>query len=216
MTRPAQVVMIDDHPLLTHALAFTLRSRGVACTVPTLTDRQTLVTEVHALHPDVVLLDLDLGDLGDGSTLVPDLVRYGAAVLVVSASRDTEQVGRALMCGASGYIPKDRPLDELVESVLATVRGEAVMDPEHRAALIAQARAASRGRQAVQRPLESLSPREAHVLRGLMEGGSVREIAASSHVSETTVRTQVRAVLAKLGVSSQREAVAFAARAAWR
>lgn len=209
--------MVDDHPLLTHALAFTLRSRGVACTVPTLTDRESLVREVHALDPDVVLLDLDLGDeLGDGSTLVPELVRHGAVVLVVSASRDTEQVGRALRGGASGYIPKDRPLDELVESVLATVRGESVMDQEHRASLIEQARAATRRRQAVQRPLESLSPREAHVLRGLMEGGSVREIAATSHVSEATVRTQVRAVLTKLGVGSQREAVALAARATWR
>ncbi|WP_084596465.1 LuxR family transcriptional regulator [Nocardioides aequoreus] len=216
MTRPPQVVMIDDHPLLTHALAFTLRSRGVACTVPTLTDHESLVSEVEALQPDVVLLDLDLGDLGDGSALVPDLVRLGAAVLVVSASRDTEQVGRALSRGATGYIPKERPLDELVESVLATVRGEPVMDHEHRSALIEQARASSRRRQAVQRPLESLSPREAHVLRGLMAGGSVREIAATSHVSEATVRTQVRAVLTKLGVGSQREAVALAARATWR
>ena len=97
---------------------------------------------MHGLHPDVVLLDLDLGDdIGDGSTLVPDLVRHGAVVVVVSASRDDVQVGRALMGGAAGFLSKDRPLDELVETVLAAARGEEVMDARRRADVVRDGRA---------------------------------------------------------------------------
>lgn len=213
--RPVRVVMVDDHPLLTHALAFTLRSRGVACTVPALRDRESLVADIHALRPDVVLLDLDLGDLGDGSTLVPEVTRHGATVLVVSASRDEEQLGRALMGGAAAVIPKERPLDELVETVLAAARGEKVWDEAERADLVARARRAARARADLAAPLAALSTKEASVLRALTRGRSVRGIASDTFVSEATVRSQVRAVLTKLGVSSQLEAVAVATRAGW-
>jgi two-component system nitrate/nitrite response regulator NarL len=214
--RPVRVVMVDDHPLLTHAMAFTLRSRGVACTIPPLDDRTSLVAEVHALRPDVILLDLDLGGaVGDGSTLVPELARHGATVLVVSASRDDEQIGRALMGGAVAVIPKDRPLDELVDAVLAAARGDWVTDAAARAELIARAREAMRRRTSLQGPLTTLSTREADVLRGLIRGSAVRDIAEAAFVSEATVRSQVRSVLTKLGVRSQLEAVAMAARAGW-
>lgn len=212
---PTQVVMIDDHPLLTHALAFALRSRGVACTVPTLHDPERLLDDVRALGPDVVLLDLDLGPLGDGADLVPPLVALGATVVVVSATREEEKIGTALARGASGFIAKERPLDELVEGVLAVARGGSLMTLQDRDRLIAQARTAERRRRATLAPLEDLSTREAHVLRALLAGSSVREIAVAGHVSEATVRSQVRAILRKLDVSSQREAVALAARASW-
>ncbi|KQT93984.1 hypothetical protein ASG49_03310 [Marmoricola sp. Leaf446] len=212
---PTQVVMIDDHPLLTHALAFALRSRGVACTVPTLRDPARLLDDVRALGPDVVLLDLDLGALGDGADLVPPLVALGATVVVVSATREEEKIGTALARGASGFIAKERPLDELVEGVLAVARGGSLMTLQDRDRLIAQARSAERRRRATLAPLEDLSTREAHVLRSLLAGSSVREIAVAGHVSEATVRSQVRAILRKLDVSSQREAVALAARASW-
>ncbi|WP_445258078.1 response regulator [Nocardioides aurantiacus] len=212
---PTRVVMIDDHPLLTHALAFALRSRGVACTVPRLSEREQLLAEVRELRPDVALLDLDLGSLGDGVELVAPLVDLGATVVVVSATREEEKVGTALARGAAGFIAKERPLDELVDGVLTVARGGSLMTGEQRDRLVAVARSASRLRQETRAPLEDLSTREAHVLRALLAGSSVREIAAAEHVAEATVRSQVRAILRKLDVSSQREAVALAARASW-
>ena len=215
-TRPLRAVLVDDHQLLAQSLAMALRFEGVACTVPELADREALVRSVLQDPPDLVLLDLDLGGaIGDGSSLVAPFVEAGCRVLVVSASTDEDQVCRALELGASGVVRKDVPFAKLLDAALAAARGEELMVPTERRRMLEDARARRTQRSAALAPFERLSAREAQVLRALANGQSVALIAVSCFVSEATVRSQVRAVLTKLGVGSQLEAVAMAHRHGW-
>jgi len=211
-----RAVLVDDHQLLAQSLALALGFEGIECTVADLSDRTALVREVVDGPPAVVLLDLDLGDpIGDGGELVAPFVAAGCRVLVVSGSTDVEQVCRALEAGAVGVIGKDSPFERLLEAALAVARGEQVLTGDERRAVLDQARRLRSEREQALAPFERLSAREDEVLRALASGHSVGHIATSWFVSEATVRSQVRAILTKLGVSSQLEAVAAAHRHRW-
>jgi DNA-binding NarL/FixJ family response regulator len=215
-TRALRIALIDDHQLLTESLALALQLEGVVTILPDLSDRDALTSEVVAARPDLVLLDLDLGGaIGDGSMLVAPLVAAGCRVLVVSASNDQEQVGRAMEIGAAGVLRKDVPFTRLLDAALAAARGEDVMAQGARQRLLDEARAIRTRRAEDLKPFQRLSVREAEVLRALALGQAVGAIAVAAYVSEATVRSQVRAVLTKLGVCSQLEAVALAHRHAW-
>ena len=211
-----RVVVVDDHQLIAQSLAMALGFQGVSCTVAPLTDRATLIASLTCDPPDLVLLDLDLGaGLGDGSELVAPLVEAGSRVLVVSASVDQQQVCRALEQGATTAVRKDVPFAQLLETALAVARGDQVPTPPDLALLLKNARAERAIRADLRAPFRALSAREGQVLRMMASGQSVAEIAGSAFVSETTVRSQVHAILAKLEVHSQLQAVAKAHRAEW-
>ena len=211
-----RAVLVDDHQLLAQSLALALGLEGIDCTVADLSDRTRLVSTVVLGPPALVLLDLDLGGvIGDGVDLVAPFVGAGCRVLVVSGSTDTEQIARAVEAGAAGVIGKDAPFDQLLRTALATARGEQVLTREERLAMLDRARRIRALREQDREPFERLSPREKEVLGALADGQSVGAIAAAAFVSEATVRSQVRAVLTKLGVCSQLEAVAAAHRHQW-
>lgn len=214
--RALRVLIVDDHTLLAEAVAAALRAEGVEPEIADLASRARLLAAVEADPRDLVLLDLELGGVvGDGSTLVRPFVRAGARVLVVSASRRRAQIGTAIEQGAVGHLTKAEPLQELIDTVVAAARGDEVMSPGRRQALL-QELWASRDREAAARePFERLTGRERQVLRELGNGRTVSAIAEEWFVSEATVRTQVRGVLTKLDVGSQLEAVALALRAGW-
>ena len=209
-------MVIDDHALLAQSLSLALQMEGVRCEVADLDDPDELVRSVLVDPPDLVLLDLDLGGaIGDGSTLVPAFVAAGCRVLVVSASTDDDQRCRALELGAAGIVRKDVPFAELLDAALAAAHGQELIAEGERLRLSAEARVRQSRRAAALAPFERLSAREGEVLRELAAGRSVGAIATSWCVSEATVRSQVRAVLTKLDVSSQLEAVARAHRSGW-
>lgn len=216
VTRQLRVMLVDDHQLLAHSLAIALQASGVACTVAKLTDRETLLRDVMADRPDLVLLDLDLGQaLGDGSALVDPLVRSGCRVLLVSASSDPAQVSRGLEGGAVGIVDKHLPFERMLDVALSAAHGEQVMDAPERLRLIDQSRRDRHRRAEELAPFRRLSACEAEVLRALAVGDSAATIARSRVVSEATVRSQIKAVLTKLGVNSQLAAVATAHRCGW-
>ena len=202
------VVLVDDHRLFGAALGTALAAEGFSVTVPELTDLALLCRVVLDEAPDVILLDLDLGAAGSGEGLLAEFVGSGAAVLIVSGTTDDAVRGRCLDQGVAGWMSKCAPFDELLESVRAVAAGAPGPRP-------ARPPAHPQGYAAPCSSFEWLTPRESAVLAMLMDGQSVARIAAAWYVSETTVRTQVRAVLQKLGVNSQLEAVALATRAGW-
>jgi len=211
-----QVAIVDDHRLLADSLALALEGYGVRATLPDLGTPEALIAQMTAIRPDLVLLDLDLGgDLGDGSILVRPLVEAGLRVLVVTAAIDVEQMARAVEHGAVGVVAKNGPFPHLLASIVAAARGEEVMTPLERLRLLDQARRLREQRTAALTPFHRLTDRESHVLRELTRGRTVAAIARASVVSEATVRSQVRSVLAKLGVRSQLEAVVAAQRSSW-
>jgi DNA-binding NarL/FixJ family response regulator len=213
--RTVHVAIVDDHRLLADSLALALEGHGVKATIPDLGGLEALAEELIEARPDLVLLDLDLGPAGDGSDLVRPLVEADLRVLMVTAALDVEQTARAVEQGAVGVIRKDGPFAELIEGVLAAAQGHEVMAPRDRVHLLDAATASREGRMAALAPFGRLTERECQVLRDLTEGHTVADIARRSVVSEATVRSQVRAILVKLGVRSQLEAVVAARRAGW-
>ncbi len=206
----------DDHRLLAQSIALAARLGGIDCTVAELTDAASVLAQVTADRPDVVLLDLDLGpQVGDGAALVGPMSAAGIRVLVMSGSTDPVRLGSTLEAGAVGVLAKTEPVEVLLAAARSAAAGRPVMAPDERQRLLrAAGESASRSRAALA-PFTRLTEREAHVLRALALGHGVAAIAAHGHVAEATVRTQVRGVLTKLGVGSQLEAVALAHRSGW-
>ncbi len=164
----------------------------------------------------MVLLDLDLGRLGDGVRLITPMARAGINVVVVTASAERVRWGECLHHGARTVLSKAQPLNDILAVVRRINRGLQVLDKDAREALIALWRDGTREHRVLQARLAQLTPREESVLGELMRGNTVRDIAADSVVSEATVRTQVKSILAKLEVSSQIAAVGIANQAGWQ
>jgi DNA-binding NarL/FixJ family response regulator len=215
-TGATRVVLVDDHELVAQSLAVALRLEGLDAEQADLGSRDALLASLLDEPPALVLLDLDIGGaVGDGLQLVRPLTDRGIRVLVLSATRDAEKVGCALERGAIAVLDKSVPFPTLLGAVLAAANGEPVHADHERQSMLSRCRQLRESRHAALEPFERLSEREGQVLAALADGMSVGRIAEQWVVSEATVRSQVRGVLVKLGVSSQLEAVAAAARAGW-
>lgn len=210
------VAVVDDHQLLTNSLAVALRADGFSVLVPELTTVEEVRATLTAGRPAVALVDLDLGEFGNGRDLVPFLVQLGTRVVIVSGHPDEAQIGQCVLLGASGWVPKSAPFEQLLGVVDRAAKGEPLLSEAERDRLLrawGERRAAAEGALA---PFERLSRREADVLGRMREGKSVERIAAELYLSENTVRTHVQAILRKLEVRSQLEAVAKATDAGWQ
>lgn len=202
------VLIVDDHRLLAQALAAALGDRGIRAEVP---DLGCLPDVVAGVTPGtVVLLDLVLDGGRDGGALVTPLRERGARVLVVTGSGDVVRMAQALRNGAVAVLEKGQPFDALVDAVAAVRRGACVGDPARRQAILRAADERRAEQESAARVLGRLTPRESAVLDDLCRGRSPEEIARADQVALSTVRAQIRAVFAKLGVRSQLQAVARA------
>jgi two-component system, NarL family, nitrate/nitrite response regulator NarL len=215
-SRRVRVLIVDDQRLLADSLSVALRLEGLEPVVALVSERRELVELVESDPPALVLLDLDLGGaLGDGAELVAPCVAAGASVLVLTGTTDQLWIAAALEQGACAAVDKGVPFDELFDTVLAAARGETVLHPAERDRLLVRLRSHRAVRRRDLAPFETLTPREQQVLRALSVGLTVPRIAERWVVSEATVRSQVHAVLRKLDVRSQLEAVAAAMRVGW-
>lgn len=214
---PALIAILDDHHLFSASLGAALQAEGYAVVAPALTGSSAAAAtrELAVRPPLVALLDLDLGLSGKGEDLLPELVLLGIRVLIVSGTDDEPAIGRCLQAGAWGFVPKTAPFEKLLGAVHLAADGRPVVRDAERDRLLRvwrQRRDAEAGALA---PFTALSRREAAVLVMLQQGRSVGLIAQESYVSEATVRSQVRAILTKLGVRSQLQAVALANQVGW-
>ncbi len=215
-----RVVVLDDHALFAESLELALGVEQYTAIRPEPpragTSVRTVVQSVLKHRPDVVLLDLHLGDFGDSDALIRPLAEAGANVVIVSSTLDAARLGGCIQRGARAIVSKDRRLNEILAVVRRLRTGLPVLTAAERESLIAAWRRDRQHSEAALSRLELLSNREREVLAELMAGRSVREIAERKVVSEGTVRTQVKAVLAKLEVGSQLAAVGLAHRVGWR
>ena len=208
------VLIVDDHDLVAMSLALCLRSEGMHAQRYAARSRDGILTAVATLVPGVVLLDLDLGrgpdgEPIDGTTLVAGLCRNGWRVIVLSATTDDARIGRALDAGALACVPKTAALPVLITAIRRATQGLQVMHPERRRYYLEKYRQQQEQAQAVERRLTRLTDRERAVLEQLARGRRAQLIAEEFRVSLATTRTQIRAVLQKLEVNGQLEAVAL-------
>jgi DNA-binding NarL/FixJ family response regulator len=213
-----RVALVEDHALLAESLLVALAMEGLEVSSVPLgktVDSRGLLDAILSLEPGIVLLDLDLGAAGDGVALVEPLTRAGCPVVVVTAAGEPERWGECLARGARTVLPKSTPLHDIVDVVRRVAGGAPVMHAARRAELIQRWHRMRADQDSVRSRLDRLTRRETQVLHGLMRGQRVRDIAREAYVSEATVRTQVKSILAKLGVTSQIAAIAAAKQAGW-
>ncbi|WP_082623949.1 response regulator transcription factor [Nocardioides sp. Soil805] len=216
----SRVLIIEDHTLFAESLEVALSLEGYDVRRLPLPDEggslATLRSTALRTNPRIVLLDLDLGRFGDGAALIAPLSRAGANVVVVTSSVDRARWGGCVRSGARKVLSKSGPLQDTLATVRRLHQGLPVMSAEELEGLLSAWGADAVENQDKRRRLETLTPRERQVLAQLMDGHTVREIATTSVVSEATVRTQVKSILAKLEVSSQLAAVGLAHKAGWQ
>ena len=206
-----RVLIVEDHSILTQSLSLVLRLEGMEPRVAPSLDEIAVLDETRLFRPEVVLLDLDLGDARSSVQMIGPLVASGSRVLVLTGSADEGLQGAALDAGAVGVLHKGGSLDGLCQAIRDVVDGHAVMRPARRDELLVH----GRERLAVEVRLAKLSAREAEVFARLLDGRSASSIAAEQFVSVKTVRTHIESILRKLAVSSQLAAVALARQAGW-
>jgi DNA-binding NarL/FixJ family response regulator len=208
------VLIIDDHELFSTSLRMALRGHGLDAHQVPVSGVADILERARGLTSGLAVLDLDLGTDAEGRwvngvDLVGALKRSGWKVLVVSGTIDKPAVAAAIAAGAIGSVPKSSSFEALLETVVAAVSGETVMAEVERHLWLAQHRKFQAEERALARRLGRLSAREREVLELLAEGHRAGTIAEKFVVSMTTVRTQIRAILTKLEVNSQLEAVAL-------
>ena len=202
--RPIRLLIVDDHPVVRRGLRGMFAGDESFEVVGESGDGAEAVAEAAKLRADVVLMDLRMPVM-DGVEAIQRLRASAPAahVLVLTTYDTDEDVLPAIEAGATGYLRKDAPRDELVRAVRAAARGESVLSPSVAGRVLARMRSPAR---------DDLSPRELEVLRLVANGGTTREVAATLFVSEATVKTHLLHIYDKLRVRDRAAAVGEAYR----
>jgi DNA-binding NarL/FixJ family response regulator len=203
-----KVLLVDDQPLVRAGLRRILRPREGFDIAGECDDGDQVIDAVAACRPDVVIMDIRMKRV-DGATATRELSRTAEPppVLVLTTFDDDETLSAALRAGATGFVLKDAPGEEVIRSVRVVADGGAWLDP----AVTARVLRTFRSRAAPQ-PLDltTLTTREQDVLRLMARGATNSEIAAELFVSEATVKSHVGHIFTKLGLRDRAAAIVFA------
>jgi DNA-binding NarL/FixJ family response regulator len=203
-----RILLVDDHPLTRSALAGLLAQHGFDV-VGEAEDGSEAVDRATELAPDLILLDLSMPGM-DGLTALPQLreAAPNCEVVVLTASGTEDNLLGAIRGGAAGYLLKSEPPERIVGFLRGVANGEAALSGAVARRLLEQVRAGGgRGSGVPDSIAAALSARELEVLLLLDEHLGTDEIAKRLFISEHTVRSHVKSLLRKLGVSSRRDAL---------
>jgi two-component system nitrate/nitrite response regulator NarL len=214
--QPVRVAIVEDHELLARSLAVVLRGEGMDVTWVNDREPDDIVRAVVDAEPDVVLLDLDLGNERTSLPAIRELVSTGTLVVMMTGVTDRVRLAECVEAGAVGIVSKGDSFERLAAALEEVADRRTLLAPGERDALLRELRLHRQERNDRLRVFDTLTPRERDVLAALIDGRSAEQIATDGHVSLTTVRTHIRSVLAKLEVRSQLAAVALAKSAGWR
>jgi DNA-binding NarL/FixJ family response regulator len=197
-----RIVLADDHPVVREGLRGMLTAEPDFNVVGEASNGAEAVTLAEQLQPDVILMDLRMPGV-DGVAAIEMLQARGSAVqvLVLTTYDSDADIVRAVEAGATGYLLKDAPRQELFRGVRAAARGETVLAPAVASRLLSRMRMPE---------IENLSEREIEVLQRVARGNSNREIGRHLHISTATVKTHLVHIFDKLGVADRTAAVTVA------
>ena len=197
-----RLIVVDDHPVVRDGLRGMLAAEAEFQVVGEAANGAEAVALVATLMPDVLLMDLRMPGM-DGVTATEQIksTHTGIHILVLTTYDSDADILRAVEAGATGYLLKDAPREELSRAVRATARGESVLAPSVAARLMGQMR----------RPAEeALTAREIQVLGLVAQGASNKEIGQQLCISEATVKSHLIHIFDKLAVSDRTAAVTTA------
>jgi DNA-binding NarL/FixJ family response regulator len=210
MTEPVRVLVVDDQALVREGLMTLLDAVADITPVAAAADGEEAVALAARHRPDVVLMDLRMPKL-DGVEATRRILeaRPETEIVVLTTHADEASILDALRAGARGYLTKDAGIAEISRAVHAAANHQGLLDPIVQSRLLDAAGAAARPAPAAQLP-DELTPREGEVLTLIARGLSNREIADTLVVSETTVKTHINHVFAKIGARDRAQAVHYA------
>jgi DNA-binding NarL/FixJ family response regulator len=197
-----RILIVDDHPVVREGLAGMLAGQSDFEVVALAANGAEGVALYEQHTPDVVLMDLRMPVL-DGVGAIEQIraKRPSAHILVLTTYDSDADIVRAIEAGATGYLLKDAPRDELFRSIRASARGESALSAAVASRLMSRMRAPAE---------ENLSTREIEVLQLVARGTSNKEIGKQLHISTATVKTHLIHIFDKLGVKDRTSAVTVA------
>nr|WP_272956623.1 response regulator transcription factor [Kribbella solani] len=197
------MLIADDHPIVRDGLSGMFAAEPGFEVVGQAGDGAEAVRMAETLRPDVILMDLQMPDM-NGLTAITELAERGitSRVLVLTTYDTDGYVVPAIEAGATGYLLKDAPRDDLLRAVQAAAEGKSVLAPSVANTLMNHVRTPPTP--------DILSPRELEVLQAVAAGNTNREIAAHLFISEATVKTHLLNIYAKLTAPDRASAVAKA------
>jgi len=203
------VFLLDDHEIVRRGLRDLLDSEGDIEVIGEAATEQTAVDRVHALDPDVAVLDVRLEE-GNGVEACREIRSRNprTGCLILTSFADDEALFQAIMAGAAGYVLKQVRSADLVDAVRRVAAGQNLLDPAITARVLERIR---RGPPQDER-MAQLTEQERHVLELVAEGLTNRQIGERMHLAEKTVKNYVTAVLSKMGMARRTEAAVYAAR----
>ncbi len=210
-----RVLLVDDQALIRAGFRMILDAEDDMDVVGECADGTQAVDSVRRLKPDVVLMDIRMPEM-DGIEATRLIAGGGGdgdgvpRVLMLTTFDLDEYVYDALRAGASGFLLKDVPAEQLVDGIRVIAQGDALLAPSVTKRLIHEFSRTGAAQRSAPASLEELTPRELEVFKLIARGMSNAEIAAELVVSETTVKTHVARVLMKLGVRDRVQAVVLA------
>lgn len=207
-----RLLICDDHAVVRSGLAMLLNGRNEIEVIGEASEGDEAITMSQERQPDVVLMDLSMPHGKDGMTASAELKKLmpDTAVLILTMHDDEEYLFRAIQAGASGYILKNAPHDELVSAIRTVAEGEAYLYPSATKRLMGEYMARLKDGGEAAGPYETLSEREKEILGWLAKGYTNKEIAESLFISVKTVETHKSHLMDKLGLKSRPELIKFA------
>jgi DNA-binding NarL/FixJ family response regulator len=212
---PIRALIVDDHALFRRGLEMVLAAEDDIELVGEASDGTEAVQKAGESLPDVVLMDIRMPrSSGIEACRAMKEVAPSSKIVMLTISDEEEDLFEAIRAGASGYLLKDIPLDEVAEVVRAVHGGQSLINPSMAAKLLTEfATLAKRDEERVEQvPAPKLTDREMQVLKLVARGMNNRDIAKELFISENTVKNHVRNILEKLQIHSRMEAVMIAVR----
>jgi DNA-binding NarL/FixJ family response regulator len=199
---PIRVCIVDDHPVVRDGLKGMLTGQPGFALAGEAANGEEALRQVEQHTPQVVLMDLHMPVLDGAAATALIRQRFPAVRVLILTTYDSDaEILKAIEAGATGYILKDAPREELFRAIRATAQGQSYLSPAVASRLMGQLRTPTQ---------DMLTPRELDVLTWVARGASNKQIGQHLHISEATVKSHLLHIFEKLAVSDRTQAVTLA------